>query len=47
MLLRWKMRQKLVPMKFFSHRWKVCQHQVIVTDTFIMLYLKEKCMRKI
>lgn len=33
MLLRWKMKEKLVPIRFFSHGWKVCQHQVIVIDT--------------
>lgn len=40
MLLRWKMRQKLVPMKFFSHGWKVCQYQVIVTNSLLWYIVK-------
>lgn len=31
-LLRWRMRQTLVPMKFFSYGLKVCQQKVIVRD---------------
>lgn len=42
MLLRWKMKQELVPMKFFFGTRKVCQHKVIS-----FFYLKEKCMRTI
>lgn len=37
MLLRWK----LVPMEFFSHGWKVCQHHAIVTDP-VLCYISKR-----